>query len=51
MPQWCQNMLGLRSDVSTHKISESPKANFTHCFEHALNLKTEERVFSFQEIL
>ena len=33
-----ENMCGIKNGVSNKMLSENPKAFFTHCFQHALNL-------------
>ena len=38
------NMFGIKNDVSNKVLSENPKAFFTHCFGHALDLAVGDRV-------
>ncbi len=38
------NMCGVRNGVSTQIASEEPRANFVHCFGHALNLAAGDTV-------
>ena len=39
-----KNMCGIKNGVSNKILSENPKAFFTHCFGHALNLAAEDMV-------
>ena len=39
-----KNMFGIKNGVSNKVLSENPKAFFTHCFGHALNLAVGDRV-------
>ena len=39
-----KNMFGIKNGVSNKALSENPKAFFTHCFGHALNLAVGDRV-------
>ena len=38
------NMAGVRNGVATQLLKEEPRATFTHCYGHALNLATSDTV-------
>ena len=41
------NMSGKRSGVATQLRKEEPRALYTHCYGHALNLAAADRIFYF----